>query len=126
MKNIQNFLALILLFIVISIGSVYILFKNSNKQKTTTINPINPINPINLKYIDNKFYKDFYNYMEKNGLDQNCINCLYNILSSKYTYEDFNNFLYLSIKNNEDPSIDLSQNPFALDFFKYGKSCGCN
>jgi hypothetical protein len=123
MKNIQNFLALILLFIVISIGSLYILFKNSNKQKTTTINPINPIN---LKYIDNKFYKDFYNYTEKNGLDQNCINCLYNILSSKYTYEDFNNFLYLSIKNNEDPSIDLSQNPFALDFFKYGKSCGCN
>ena len=122
MKNKQNFLALILLFIVIFIGCVYILFKNSYKQKITTINPIN----LNLKYIESQFYKDFYNYMEKNGLDKNCINCLYNILSSKYTYEDFNNFLYLSSKNNEDPSIDLSQNPIALDFFKYGKSCGCN
>ena len=100
MKNKQNFLALILLFIVISIGCVYILCKNSYKQKITTINPIN-LN-LNLKNIESQFYKDFYNYMEKNGLNQNCINCLYNILSSKYTYEEFNNFLYLSIKNNEE------------------------
>jgi len=115
-------LILLIFIIIFFLFFLLFLFGKSN-QKTTS--PYNQKYPNNLN-LNEQFYNEFYNYMKNNDelADTSCINCLFKKLSSKYTYSEFKNFVYLA-ENNNDPSIDLSQNSFITDLYNYGLDCDC-
>ena len=72
------------------------------------------------------YYDEFYKFVKDNDLytDDKCIECLYNKLSQKYNYSDFKNFQYMT-EHNDDPTVDLSNNNFANDFYNFGNDCNC-
>jgi hypothetical protein len=124
MKNIQILILIIFIIIFFLLLFLFLfLFGKSNQKTTTPYNQKYPNININL---NEQFYNEFYNYMKNNDelADTSCINCLFKKLSSKYTYSEFKNFVYLA-ENNNDPSIDLSQNSFITDLYNYGLDCYC-
>lgn len=122
MKKIQ--ISLIILFCIIIIGiSIYYInyinYKQKSQSSTNYPNILFPVLP------SNNYYNEFSEYLKNNAnVNDDCVDCLFNKMSKKYTYSDFKKFLYLS-QHNDDPTIDLTQNNFANDLLG-DTVCGCN